>query len=192
MFNDETNNENGKEDESTDDFRIKFTNTQSVHGVSIDRLTQNGVDKLRRLNQDPVDYSTLNGVKNCGPSSALSLNDPDADRRIVDVAIAQDKLTSNSDLKYSEKNDEKCISKGDVEGNSTDSNVVDRDEKQSSEESTPSFSFRILTNTHKLILISVCLSNFLAFLCLSLIAPFFPEEVCLFLTMKYNTCGSVK
>lgn len=43
--------------------------------------------------------------------------------------------------------------------------------------STAAFSFRSLGNRHKLILISICLCNFLSYLCLSLIAPFFPEEV---------------
>lgn len=46
-----------------------------------------------------------------------------------------------------------------------------------SSESSAGFSFFALPRKQKLILASVCMADFLSYLCLSLLAPFFPQEV---------------
>lgn len=46
-----------------------------------------------------------------------------------------------------------------------------------STESSAGFSFFALPRKQKAILASVCMADFLSYLCLSLLAPFFPQEV---------------
>ena len=43
---------------------------------------------------------------------------------------------------------------------------------------TSTMSIWTLTRTQKLVLVTTCLCDFIAFLSISLMAPFFPEEVC--------------
>jgi hypothetical protein len=54
---------------------------------------------------------------------------------------------------------------------------------------TQGFSFFALPRKQKAVLCSICMADFLSYLCLSLLAPFFPQEVSI---KKYTIRGTTK
>ncbi|XP_063418170.1 MFS-type transporter SLC18B1-like [Mytilus trossulus] len=200
--NEENVNQTDEQDVSVQyDFSIKFSNTSKSQNLLDNKRTSNNKDETSKSERDS---RSLNGSKRSGNYGAVNSEeslrktspsncydeefiDPvvNQDSKYFEPVKNQDNFTDGKNVNPTGKEIQTIIvetslisSNSEDEGleNKIQGSCDDQSDIESPDLSTPTFSFRALGSRHKLILISISLCSFLSYLCLSLIAPFFPSE----------------
>ncbi|XP_052085589.1 MFS-type transporter SLC18B1-like isoform X2 [Mytilus californianus] len=183
------------------DFSIKFSNNSKSQNLLVNTKALHSEDETIKSERDS---RLLNGSKKTGNYGAVSTGESlrtthpsncygegfidqvvNQDNTFFEPVKRQDKFTDGRNVNPTGKEIQNVIVETSlISSNSVDEGLEnkiqgscdDQGDIESTELSTSTFSFRALSSRHKLILISISLCSFLSYLCLSLIAPFFPSE----------------
>lgn len=205
--NEENVNQTDEQDVSVQyDYSIKFSNNSKSQNLLVNKKTLHSEDETSKSERGS---RSLNGSKRSGNYGAVSsvetlrktspsncydeeFIDPvvNQDNKYSEPVKSQDKFTDGRNVNPTGKEIQTVILETSlISSNSEDEGLENKIQGscdiESPDSSTPTFSFRALGSRHKLILISISLCSFLSYLCLSLIAPFFPSEVRLLYTCVY-------
>lgn len=198
--NEENVNQRDEQDVSVQyDFSIKFSNNSKSQNLLVNKTLHSEDETIK----SERDSHLLNGSKKSGNYCAVRAGetlqitppsncydeefiDPvvNQDNKFFEPVKGQDKLEDGRNVNPTGKEIQNIIietslisSNPEDEGlENKNGSCDDQSDIESTDLSTPTFSFRALGSRHKLILISISLCSFLSYLCLSLIAPFFPSE----------------
>ncbi|CAC5370097.1 unnamed protein product [Mytilus coruscus] len=183
--NEENVNQRDEQDVSVQyDFSIKFSNNSKSQNLLVNKTLHSEDETIK----SERDSHLLNGSKKSGNYCAVrageTLQITPPRQQIFEPVKGQDKLEDGRNVNPTGKEIQNIIietslisSNPEDEGlENKNGSCDDQSDIESTDLSTPTFSFRALGSRHKLILISISLCSFLSYLCLSLIAPFFPSE----------------